>query len=260
MNKKQESYGTCCQVIDFSKDGFDRLMARAVYEKNADIDICRAKLILRFSPKQDAYPAFGRINTMIVEDDRIIVTPKQTKKLVNELIERQGIGLFVDRACLALRNKKRIAPLSYVWGETELMPLGGTYRHSTSWIMLNKVNFELCTETDAVAVRFFGDNTFYLLQTTPRMYNENKENCRYIYEKEHQVIGQLLTYFNPQKTLEIYADFRSRNIAGEKEPVSALKTSAGLLLLKCAFEDEADELILCDLMEEIRCKYGKLIS
>lgn len=139
MNKKQESNCACCQVVDFSKDGFKHLMRHAVFEREAKIDICKTNLILNFRPNEDEYPEFARINAMLVEADRVIVTQKQTKRLINELIETQGIGLFVDRACLGLKQKKRIAPLSYVWGEIELMPLGGTYRHSTNWIMLNKV-------------------------------------------------------------------------------------------------------------------------
>lgn len=105
MNKKQESNCACCQVVDFSKDGFKHLMRHAVFEREARIDICKTNLILNFRPNEDEYPEFARINAMLVEADRVIVTQKQTKRLINELIETQGIGLFVDRACLGLKQK-----------------------------------------------------------------------------------------------------------------------------------------------------------
>lgn len=162
MNKKQESNCACCQVVDFSKDGFKHLMRHAVFEREAKIDICKTNLILNFRPNEDEYPEFARINAMLVEADRVIVTQKQTKRLINELIETQGIGLFVDRACLGLKQKKRIAPLSYVWGEIELMPLGGTYRHSTNWIMLNKVKLDLRSGEKTMAVTFCDSQTCYL--------------------------------------------------------------------------------------------------
>ena len=224
MNKKQESNCACCQVVDFSKDGFKHLMRHAVFEREAKIDICKTNLILNFRPNEDEYPEFARINAMLVEADRVIVTQKQTKRLINELIETQGIGLFVDRACLGLRQKKRIAPLSYVWGEIELMPLGGTYRHSTNWIMLNKVKLDLRSGEKTMAVTFCDSQTCYLLPTSPQMYFENKRNCRYIYEKEHQVIGEVLNAFNLNKTIEICgapADVQLINIS----PVQRFKTS-----------------------------------
>ena len=112
MNKKQESNCACCQVVDFSKDGFKHLMRHAVFEREAKIDICKTNLILNFRPNEDEYPEFARINAMLVEADRVIVTQKQTKRLINELIEAQGIGLFVDRACIGLKQKKRIAPFA----------------------------------------------------------------------------------------------------------------------------------------------------
>ena len=92
MNKKQESNCACCQVVDFSKDGFKHLMRHAVFEREAKIDICKTNLILNFRPNEDEYPEFARINAMLVEADRVIVTQKQTKRLINELIETQGIA------------------------------------------------------------------------------------------------------------------------------------------------------------------------
>ena len=87
MNKKQESNCACCQVVDFSKDGFKHLMRHAVFEREARIDICKTNLILNFRPNEGEYPEFARINAMLVEADRVIVTQKQTKRLINELIE-----------------------------------------------------------------------------------------------------------------------------------------------------------------------------
>lgn len=202
---------------------------------------------------------------MLVEADRVIVTQKQTKRLINELIETQGIGLFVDRACLGLRQKKRIAPLSYVWGEIELMPLGGTYRHSTNWIMLNKVKLDLRSGEKTMAVTFCDSQTCYLLPTSPQMYFENKRNCRYIYEKEHQVIGEVLNAFNLNKTIEIYEKFCQTEFNEEDNPIAALKQSARKLLtdsiLKMLFnEEEITEMLFADVMNGISSRYDKLNS
>ena len=265
MNKKQESNCGCCQVVDFSKDGFRHLMRHAVFEREARINICKTNLILNFRPDEGEYPQFARINAMIVENDRVIVTQKHTRRLINELIDTQGIGLFVDRACLGLKQKKRIAPLSYVWGEIELMPLGGTYRHSTNWIMLNKVKIDLRSDEETVAVTFCDSQTRYLLKTSPQMYFENKKNCRYIYEKEHQVIGEVLNAFNLSKTIEIYEKFCQDELNGEASPVTALRQSARKLLtdsiLKLVFsEEEITEMLLSDVMNEISCRYDRLNS
>lgn len=265
MNKKQESNCACCQVVDFSKDGFKHLMQHAVFEREAKIDICKTNLILNFRPNEDEYPEFARINAMLVEADRVIVTQKQTRRLINELIETQGIGLFVDRACLELKKKKRIAPLSYVWGEIELMPLGGTYRHSTNWIMLNKVKLDLRSGEKTMAVTFCDSQTCYLLPTSPQMYFENKKNCRYIYEKEHQVIGEVLNAFNLNKTIEIYEKFCQTEFNEDDTPIAALKQSARKLLtdsiLKMLFnEEEITEMLFADVMNGISSRYDKLNS
>lgn len=265
MNKKQESNCACCQVVDFSKDGFKHLMRHAVFEREARIDICKTNLILNFRPNEDEYPEFARINAMLVEADRVIVTQKQTRRLINELIETQGIGLFVERACLGLKQKKRIAPLSYVWGEIELMPLGGTYRHSTNWIMLNKVKLDLRSGEKTMAVTFCDSQTCYLLPTSPQMYFENKKNCRYIYEKEHQVIGEVLNAFNLNKTIEIYEKFCQTEFNEDDTPIAALKQSARKLLtdsiLKMLFnEEEITEMLFADVMNGISSRYDKLNS
>lgn len=68
------------------------------------------------------------------------------------------------------------------------------------------------------------------MQTSPQMYFENKKNCRYIYEKEHQVIGEVLNAFNLNKTIEIYEKFCQTEFNEEDNPIAALKQSARKLL------------------------------
>ena len=97
------------------------------------------------------------------------------------------------------------------------------------------------------------------------MYFENKKNCRYIYEKEHQVIGEVLHAFNLNKTIEVYEKFCQTEFNADDNPIAALKQSARKLLtdsiLKMLFnEEEITEMLFADVMNGISSRYDKLNS
>ncbi len=97
------------------------------------------------------------------------------------------------------------------------------------------------------------------------MYFEKKRNCIYIYEKEHQVIGEVLNAFNLNKTIEIYEKFCQTEFNEEDNPIAALKQSARKLLtdsiLKMLFnEEEITEMLFADVMNGISSRYDKLNS
>lgn len=68
----------------------------------------------------------------------VIMTNKETKKLVNELVKSLAWSFLEIRTINALKSGKSKA-LPYVHGKVALIPLTGVTQHSTNWVMFNNV-------------------------------------------------------------------------------------------------------------------------
>ena len=76
---------------------------------------------------------------LIQSDGRMLVSNKETARLINQFLDRQPIGLLLAKSVLNLLKINAKVAVPYVFGSTILLPLGGYTRHSTSWIMLGNV-------------------------------------------------------------------------------------------------------------------------
>ncbi|SEM59599.1 hypothetical protein SAMN05216431_1053 [Ligilactobacillus sp. WC1T17] len=213
-----------CKTVDLSQTGLAQLLKLALYQPEAAIHPQKTNLILDVHLKN--YQHFGPINALIINDYQIIATPKYTKSLINNFIAKQKLGFLFERTCLP-QNKRRIGPLAYVWGEMILMPLSGTSRHSTSWVMLNKIHQTKITN-NFVLFQFVQGGLWYQLNVFKDTYQANQKICQKLYRMQHEAVGELLESFDFHKSEQIYQAAKKNY---QPSSLKMLQTNAEQLLV-----------------------------
>ncbi|MBD5069140.1 MAG: hypothetical protein HDT50_02965 [Lactobacillus sp.] len=181
------------ETILLDKAGLKKLYHQGYSDLEAMIDPHTVMLIL------DCHLlGLSQCRSLIIDAKRgIIISEKETTRLINQFVAKQSVGFLPARAILCAQGKKKMPCLPYVWGETELMPLGGYTRHATNWIMLNHVHYHYFATTTLIAFIFKAkQNIRFLIPVNKKTYLTNLQTTAFIYDKLHRFIKEFVAEFD----------------------------------------------------------------
>ncbi|KRN33100.1 hypothetical protein [Liquorilactobacillus mali] len=87
------------------------------------------------------YKKLGCKSILVDKYRGIIRTNKETKKLINQFVDKQAIT-FLGTRMMAQKQ----GGLPYVYGKQVIIPLGGATQHSTDWLLMNNIAGIMFTE------------------------------------------------------------------------------------------------------------------
>lgn len=181
------------ETILLDDSGLKKLYKQGYLDAEATIDPQTALLVL------DCHLLnLPHCRSLIIDAKRgVVISEKETTRLVNQFVAKQSVGFLPARAILCAQGKKKLPCLPYVWGETELMPLGGYTRHATNWLMLNHVHYHYFATPSLISFIFKADQAVrYLIPVNKKTYLINLQTTAFIYAKLHQLIKELVTEFD----------------------------------------------------------------
>lgn len=180
------------ETISFDHAGLVKLYQQGYFDADAYLD--KQTLLLVW----DCHDlGLKNCRSLILDTKRgIIISDKETTRLVNQFIKQQPVGLLLPRALVGSFAKKTPC-LPYVWGKILLVPLSGYTRHATSWVRLDHVYYDYFSDPDHITFIFdHDDKTRYVLPINKKTYLSNLKTTTTIYYRLHQIIHEINADFS----------------------------------------------------------------
>ncbi|MCC7667090.1 hypothetical protein [Liquorilactobacillus satsumensis] len=120
-------------IFKIHSERYAELIKQAEFDDEAVINAHTTLLVMDCQ----SFPELNCKSFLLDQYRGIIKTNKETRKLINQFVAQRPLsfwGMRIFSACTAHQGA-----LSYVFGNTILIPLTGATQHSTHWLMLNKV-------------------------------------------------------------------------------------------------------------------------
>lgn len=189
------------ETVFLDLNGVHELYRQGYFDADATLDTQTSLLIW------DCHDlGLKNCRSLILDAKRgVIISDKESTRLVNQFIKRQPVGLLLAR-CLISPLAKKPPCLPYVWGKILLVPLSGYTRHPTSWLRLDHVDYNYFVDPTHIAIIFDHDpKTRFILPINKKTYLCNLKTTATIYYRLRQLIHELSSAFDlTTKTTPLY--------------------------------------------------------
>ncbi|KRL04543.1 hypothetical protein [Liquorilactobacillus oeni] len=241
---------------------YKKLMQDAVFDEEARINPQTTLMLLHCQN----FPELG-CKTLLLDQYRgIIKTNKETRKLINIFVAEHPLSFWGMRIFNICKDRRKGA-LPYVFGNTILVPLGGTTQHSTHWVMFNRVlnsSFDEQSRSLHLWFKMMGDQHVKIeLKVKRAVVRQHIEHALYAHIVEMHFLEELTRELNSSEVEgQLHHLVKKKAAQVEYIPLKkysvALKQEVVAATLKEVYDEEPSPELLKEHLKVLHKKWEKL--